>query len=164
MPAALEPPTSHDPSGAVVLRLVILWKLLKGALLVLVTVGLLVPPARQEQRLASWLAGLLSHGGHLLQPLGAWLAVHATPAHLHDTALVAAGTAALVLIEAIGLHYRRRWAAWLTVVATSLLIPVEVYQLFHNYRAGALVVLAFNLLIVLYLARLARHHASIWMG
>jgi uncharacterized membrane protein (DUF2068 family) len=34
----------------------------------------------------------------------------------------------LELVEGGGLFYRKRWAEWLTVVATSLLVPLEVYE------------------------------------
>ena len=43
----------------------------------------------------------------------------------------------------------------LTIVATSLLIPVEVYELCKHPGAGKVVTILVNVLIVLYLAR---HH------
>lgn len=61
--------------------------------------------------------------------------------------------AALNLIEAYGLHKRRRWAEWLTVIATSLFIPLEVYEVVQKQtpvRVGALVI---NVAIVYYLAK-----------
>ncbi len=60
---------------------------------------------------------------------------------------------ALNLIEAYGLHRRRRWAEWLTVIATSLFIPLELYEVIQkqtSVRVGALVL---NLAIVYYLAK-----------
>jgi len=61
--------------------------------------------------------------------------------------------AVLNLVEAYGLHRRLRWAEWLTVVATGLLIPFEVYEVVHRLspvRVGALVL---NVAIVIYLAK-----------
>lgn len=61
--------------------------------------------------------------------------------------------AMLNLVEAYGLHRRLRWAEWLTVVATGLLIPFEVYEVYHRFtpvRVGALVL---NVAIVVYLAK-----------
>lgn len=59
----------------------------------------------------------------------------------------------LNLIEAYGLHKRRRWAEWLTVIATSLFIPFEFYEVIQKQtpiRIGALVL---NVAIVYYLAK-----------
>lgn len=59
----------------------------------------------------------------------------------------------LNLIEAYGLHMRRRWAEWLTVIATSLFIPLELYEVVQKQtllRIGALVI---NVAIVYYLAK-----------
>jgi uncharacterized membrane protein (DUF2068 family) len=59
---------------------------------------------------------------------------------------------ALQLTEGIGLWLQKRWAEVLTVIATSLLIPVEIYEIYEKFtliRVGALVV---NLFVVWYLA------------
>lgn len=59
----------------------------------------------------------------------------------------------LNLMEAYGLHMRRRWAEWLTVIATSLFIPLELYEVIQQQtmvRIGALVI---NVAIVYYLAK-----------
>jgi len=56
-------------------------------------------------------------------------------------ALLAYG--ALQLIEAVGLWLTKRWAEYLTVVATSAFIPLEIFELTHKItflRVGALVV------------------------
>ena len=60
---------------------------------------------------------------------------------LITVALVAYGI--LQLTEAIGLWLTRRWAEYLTVVATSAFIPVEVFELSHSItfiKVGALVI------------------------
>jgi Predicted membrane protein len=59
--------------------------------------------------------------------------------------------AVLELVEAIGLWHERRWAEYLTVVATSGLLPFEILELSRRvtvFRVGALIV---NLLIVIWL-------------
>ena len=59
----------------------------------------------------------------------------------------------LNFVEAYGLHKRRRWAEWLTVIATSLFIPLELYEVVQKqtpFRIGALVL---NVAIVYYLAK-----------
>lgn len=66
-------------------------------------------------------------------------------------AVVALLYGALELIEAYGLWRRRRWGEWLTVVATSLLLIPEIWELTKSttpLKLGGFVV---NLLIVGYL-------------
>ena len=65
--------------------------------------------------------------------------------------IVALAYAALEGTEAYGLWKRRRWAEWLTVLATSLLLIPEVWELTKSttfLKVGALVV---NVAIVAYL-------------
>lgn len=65
--------------------------------------------------------------------------------------VLAIGYGALEGVESYGLWHRRRWGEWLTVLATSLLLIPEVWELTKSIsvlKAGALVV---NLLIVAYL-------------
>jgi len=71
------------------------------------------------------------------------------------TILLAIGAFAYSLLEGtegIGLAMRRRWAEYLTVIATGVLIPFEAYEVVHKvtlFRVGALLL---NLAVVGYLA------------
>ena len=68
------------------------------------------------------------------------------------TGLAALGYGALELVEGVGLWLDKLWAEYLTVIATSLLIPLEVYELVRKpslLKAGGIVV---NVAIVAYLA------------
>ncbi len=58
---------------------------------------------------------------------------------------------ALFLVEGTGLLLRKRWAEYLTVISTTGLLPLEVYELFHHPRPAKFVVLILNLAIVAYL-------------
>jgi uncharacterized membrane protein (DUF2068 family) len=65
--------------------------------------------------------------------------------------VVALAYGALEGVEAYGLWRRRRWGEWLTVLATSLLLIPEVWELTKSIsplKVGALVV---NVLVVAYL-------------
>lgn len=67
---------------------------------------------------------------------------------------IGAGTffyAFLELVEGIGLILRRRWASYLTIVATGLFLFPEVYELSHKVNAVRIVVLVVNLAILVYL-------------
>ena len=59
----------------------------------------------------------------------------------------------LLLTMAWGLHLRRVWAEWLTIVATGFFIPVETYELVQSPRLIYGLVLGINVLIVWYLVR-----------
>ena len=61
--------------------------------------------------------------------------------------------ALLNLLEAYGLHRRLRWAEWLTVLATGLLIPFELYEVWHRFTPARVGVLVLNVTIVIYLAK-----------
>jgi uncharacterized membrane protein (DUF2068 family) len=69
--------------------------------------------------------------------------------------LLAIGAFAYALLEGtegVGLAMRRRWAEYLTVIATGVLIPYEAYEVFHRvtlFKVGALLL---NLAVVGYLA------------
>ena len=57
----------------------------------------------------------------------------------------------LLMTEGIGLWLEKRWAEFLTVIATSLLIPLELYEIYEKFTFVRLAILVVNLLIVWYL-------------
>ncbi|HZK79880.1 MAG TPA: DUF2127 domain-containing protein [Humisphaera sp.] len=60
--------------------------------------------------------------------------------------------ASLFGTEGAGLILRKRWAEYMTVITTGLLLPMEVYEIFHGHRQAAkIVVFALNIIIVVYL-------------
>ena len=74
-----------------------------------------------------------------------------TPVRLRWASVASFAYAALFLTEGLGLLMRKRWAPWLTVIATSSLIPFEIYEIVKEttvIRIGALIV---NIAVVLYL-------------
>jgi uncharacterized membrane protein (DUF2068 family) len=61
--------------------------------------------------------------------------------HLTLVAIAAIGYALLEGTEGVGLAMRRRWAEYLTVLATGILIPYEAYEVVHHitlFKVGAL--------------------------
>ncbi|MBI5562884.1 MAG: DUF2127 domain-containing protein [Deltaproteobacteria bacterium] len=58
----------------------------------------------------------------------------------------------LNLVEAVGLHWRQRWAEWLTILATGAFIPFEAYTVIHGMSAVKAAILVLNCVIVYYLA------------
>jgi uncharacterized membrane protein (DUF2068 family) len=83
------------------------------------------------------------------------LARHALTLSGHTITLLAIGAtayAAIEVVEGVGLWQGRRWGEYFAFVATSLGLPLEVYDLTRRVTWLALVLLALNLALVLYLA------------
>lgn len=57
----------------------------------------------------------------------------------------------LALTEGVGLLLGKRWAEYLTIVATASFIPLEVYELSKRVSSPKLVVLLLNAAVVIYL-------------
>jgi uncharacterized membrane protein (DUF2068 family) len=70
---------------------------------------------------------------------------------LKEMSALGAGYAALFLVEGTGLLFRKRWAEWLTIVATSSLMPLEVYELIKEFTVVRLLVVLVNAAVVLFL-------------
>lgn len=64
--------------------------------------------------------------------------------------------AALFMVEGIGLWRERRWAEYLTIVATASFIPFEVYEVVQNVTAVRVSALAVNVAVVSYLIERVR--------
>lgn len=64
--------------------------------------------------------------------------------------------ATIFLVEGIGLWMRKLWAEWLTVVATSLFIPIELREVYTHVTIAKVLVLVVNVVVVLYLIRQIR--------
>jgi uncharacterized membrane protein (DUF2068 family) len=111
------------------------------------------------------------------QGIGDWLDT-ITPTNVR---VVASGTflcGLFLLVLGLGLAFRARWAIWLAIGESVFFIPIEIFELVHHRRPGALgqlrpelfphpkiglaIVLALNVAIVWYLLknrqRLFRHH------
>jgi uncharacterized membrane protein (DUF2068 family) len=70
---------------------------------------------------------------------------------LHLVGAGVIGYAVLEGVEAFGLWWQKRWAEYLTLIATALFLPIEVYEIIHKgspLKVGALIV---NLAVVFYL-------------
>ena len=68
-------------------------------------------------------------------------------------ALTAFGYATLMGTEGVALYLRKPWARWFTIIATSSLIPIEVYEIVRRPDLIRVVVLVTNAAIVVYLWR-----------
>ncbi|MGW0957210.1 DUF2127 domain-containing protein, partial [Streptomyces sp. NPDC002545] len=82
--------------------------------------------------------------------------VRKTFGYQHSTLLLVASLllayALVELIEAVGLWYAKRWAEYLTVVATAAFLPLEIYELTEHISAVKITTLVLNIVAVLYIA------------
>jgi len=146
---------------ATLLRLIAAFKLMKGLLLAVLGVATINLRHRDvTEVLGTWVDQLhLDPGGRLVHGL----LLHTADLRARRLVAIGAGMlvyAALLLTEGCGLLLRRRWAEYLTVVATGALIPLELYEIARHRTGTRLAVLVVNVAIVWYLVIRLREHAE----
>ena len=147
---------SHRRGDGVLLAIA-LFKFIKGAVFLALAFGALSFLHKDvASEVAHWLDQLRVDPDN--QFIGALLSklqlVHTK--ELKELSALGAGYAALFLTEGTGLLFRKHWAKWLTIVATSSLMPFEVYELVKEFTAVRLLALLVNAVVVLYLIYLVR--------
>lgn len=142
----------HDPF----IKVIIVERIIKAIVLIAVAIGILV--AGRMGLLASWADNAqdqlnLEAGDSLIFQL--LLKVIVYIGNFSHTTLLAIGAIIYALLEGtegVGLAMRRRWAEYLTVIATGILIPYEAYEVIRSvtlFKVGALLL---NIAVVGYLA------------
>jgi len=156
---AHEPAILQEPRRHRYLKLIALFKIAKGALLLLVAVSLLFLNARTRwmDALSNWTADqiLLEHSKtvtYLLHRLQAVLA----GGILRATGLLALFYSAVLFTEGIGVYMQQRWAELLMICATAGLIPIEVRHLWHRPGLVSALILLANCFIVWFLYRVLK--------
>jgi uncharacterized membrane protein (DUF2068 family) len=146
-------------SGTGMLRLIAVFKLLKAALLIAVGIGVLKYVHQDLScALEHWIAMLGLNPGNRLLDRAIEKAANLTP---HKLKLVGVGSfmyAGLFLVEGTGLWLAKRWGEWVTIIITSSLVPVEIYECYHHLTAIKILVLLLNITIVFYLVHRIRKH------
>jgi uncharacterized membrane protein (DUF2068 family) len=89
-----------------------------------------------------------SHVG-VVGELDKFFSLKSSTLHLLAAGVIAYG--ALEGIEAIGLWFQKRWAEYLTFVATVVFLPLEVYEIVHKLSPLKILAFAVNVAIVVYL-------------
>jgi uncharacterized membrane protein (DUF2068 family) len=153
-PAILQEPRRHR-----YLRLIALFKIGKGVLLLLLGVSLLFLNARTRwiDALSNWTADeiLMEHSravDYLLNKLRAVLAGGA----LRATGFLALFYTAVLFTEGIGVYLEQRWAELLMIFATAALIPLEVRHIWHHPGLVGALILLVNCFIVWFLYRVVK--------
>lgn len=146
------------------LKIIAVFKILKGALLLCFGVSVLFLKSRPAwtYEISDWIddEALVVHGKaahYVLTRLQDVLA----GGTLHAAGLLALFYCAVLLTEGIGVYMQKRWAELLMIFATAALIPLEVRHLFHRVMshgpslAASLILLA-NCFIVWFLYRVLK--------
>jgi len=149
------------PEPSQLLRLIAVFKFCKATLLVVVGLGafeLLRPDIAADAQ--HWVEALASTSDrHVLQRLVS-LATGLSPWRLEVLGIGAFLYAALFTVEGVGLWRGRRWAEYLTVIASLLFVPLEVFEVAHRASSPRLVALVVNLAVVVYLVRRLRRSGA----
>jgi uncharacterized membrane protein (DUF2068 family) len=156
---AHDPAILHGARRVRYLRLIALFKIAKGALLLILGVSLLFLNARTRwmDALSNWIADeiLLEHSKavvYLLHKLQAVLA----GGTLRATGFLALFYTAILFTEGIGVYMQQRWAEFLMIFATATLIPIEIRHLWHRPGLVGAVILLANCFIVWFLYRVLK--------
>jgi uncharacterized membrane protein (DUF2068 family) len=138
------------------IKVIIVERIVKSIALIALAIGLLV--AGEKGLLTTWAQyaqdqlNLDADNGVIAQLLLRLLLLVGKFNHITILAIGAISYALLEGTEGVGLAMRRRWAEYLTVIATGILIPYEAYEVIHRatlFKVGALLL---NLAVVGYLA------------
>jgi uncharacterized membrane protein (DUF2068 family) len=142
------------------LRAIAVFKLCKAlGLLVVAVASFDLVRSAQLDTFAEWIEQLPIHHGHrlLTHLLDAMLQLG--PHKFIAIGLGACVYASLFLVEGWGLWRGRRWAEYLTTIATTSLIPFELYEIARHTTLLKVGALALNVAIVGYLIWLLQREA-----
>ena len=138
------------------IKVIIIERIVKAIVLAALGIGLLVAGRKGWLDIwASWAEDQLNLNvgrNIIVQLLLRFITYIGAFNHVTILGISAIAYAALEATEGVGLAMRRRWAEYLTVIATGILIPYEAYEVIHRvtlFKVGALLL---NLAVVGYLA------------
>jgi len=148
----------HHQTGMVLIAGV---KIVKGAMGVFLGLGLLKLVHADVATLFSQLLEALNLGADSRLIHALVLKVDALrPQSLPAMSIASFTYGGLEVTEGLGLWFERAWAAYLTVISTSLFIPFELYEIVEKVTVLRVGALLGNVVIVLYLISQLKHHTS----
>ena len=135
------------------IHIIALFKAVKGLVLVIVSFKLLSLINRDVN---AWATDFVTRHGIDLANRYVQMAL-AKLAGVGNTQLVEFSVIALIysgllFTEGIGLWLQKRWAEYLTVISTGLLIPFEIFEIYDRFTWVRIAILALNVFIVWYLS------------
>ncbi len=147
-------------SDRTILRLIAIFKLLKAIALIAIGIGALKLLHRDVFiTLEHWIVMSGLDPGNRWVERGIEKASNLSHAKVRGLGIVSFIYAGLFLTEGIGLWLMKRWAEWFTIIITSSLVPVEIYELYRHPSASKILVLIINIAVVIYLIYRIRNPA-----
>ncbi len=143
------------------IRLIASFKLLKAILLIAVGLGTLhLLHSDIASVLAHWVKmfGLNTGGRYVDRAIQN--AVALTPNTIRGLGVGSFIYAGLFLTEGIGLWLLKRWAQWFTIIMTSSLIPLAIYEIYLHPTALKVLVVVINVAVVGFLVHRVRADVS----
>ena len=144
---------SRKAAGDPWIILIGLFKLVKGVGLLILGIGLLRLLHRDvASSVTHWIEVLRLDPDNRYIHRALVRVFRVTPKQLKE---LSAGTfiyAGVFLTEATGLLMRKHWAEYVTLISTTLFIPLEVYEIYRRFTVVKAGVFAINVAIVVYLA------------
>ena len=133
-------------------RLIALFKLLKSALLIAVGLSALHLLHKDVASVAEhWVRVLGLDPGNRYVDKALQKFANLTPQKIKSLGIVSFVYAGLFLTEGVGLWLVKRWAEWFSVIITTSLVPVEIYEIHRHPSAMKCLVLILNIAVVGYL-------------
>jgi uncharacterized membrane protein (DUF2068 family) len=176
LPLPESPSRSHPPDRAqivvpargkalhdrIVLRLIAIDRVIHFIVLVLIGLGVLLFASHRASlhdayyRILTALQGGVAGGpvqtsGHvgILRDFDRLFSLRSGT--LHEVGAALLGYGILEGIEAIGLWLAKRWAEYLTFIATTILLPLEIYEIIHEGTVLKVIGFLINLAVVVWL-------------
>jgi len=135
-----------------VVRLIALFKLLKSVLLIAVGMSALHMLHKDvASGVEHWVKLLGLDPGNRYVDTALQRAGSLTPDKIRRFGVGSFIYAGLFLTEGIGLWLVKRWAEWFSVIITTSLVPVEVYEIYRHPSPVRILVLIVNIAVVGYL-------------
>lgn len=134
------------------LRVIAAFKLLKATALIAVGVGALKLLHKDVAAIAEhWINMFqVDPRNHFINLLLAKLSI-LDDRRLKELSLGTFIYAGIFLLEGVGLALQKRWAEYFTIITTSSLLPIEIYELARRVSISRCLALAINLGVVAYL-------------
>jgi uncharacterized membrane protein (DUF2068 family) len=139
------------PTDNRLIRLIALFKLLKAVLLVVLGMGALHLHTDVASVAEHWVKVLGLDPDNRYVDGALQKVANLTPDKIRNLGIGSFIYAVLFLTEGIGLWMVKRWAEWFSVIITSSLVPVEVYQIYLRPSPIKILVLILNIAVVAYL-------------
>jgi uncharacterized membrane protein (DUF2068 family) len=142
-------------------RVIAVFKLLKAILLIAVGMSALHLLHKDVASIAQhWVKMLGLDPGNRYVDRALQKAGDLTPNKIKSLGVVSFIYAGLFLTEGIGLWLVKRWAEWFSVIITTSLVPVEVYEIHRHPNPIKILVLILNIAVVGYLVYRIRSERS----